>query len=249
MIGIGQNECLRIAAVQASANASWKEFANYIENRERGLRRIAFQHLESFLQASKSWPFNERKEFASWLCPLLDEFGSDGYGLTPQPLSEQLLVPTLREWAKRELTNSTPCRWLAFFFVGNVHLVTRTGLVESPIEARSLLREALKRYSSDESARIRLIEIIIGDAEFSCHHLPHYYIGEPVDDLAHLEEAVELLSHVANPTQSARLQSEMGCVKSLIEDWIAFKQATEADFNEWCLKRGRKYRWVKSINY
>jgi hypothetical protein len=100
MIGIGQNECLRKVAAQASANEAWSDYAHYCRNREAGLRGLAFQHLEKFLRNAKSWSFDDRSVFVNWLCLRIAEFGeSDSCGLIPQPLTEQLVVPTLLEWA------------------------------------------------------------------------------------------------------------------------------------------------------
>lgn len=250
MIGIRQNECLRNVAGQASRNDAWTDYAQYCCDREGGLRRRAFQHLERFLGRAKSWSFDDRSEFANWLCLRIAEFGeSDSCGLIPLPLAEQLVVPTLREWAAREATNSLPCRWLGMFFSGVVYPGLRAGLSKSADDAFSLLREALHRNPNDDVARIRLIEMIIGDAEFSCHHLPDYYIGEPKEDLAALAEAVELLFGVTDPAQNARLQSELDHVSQLIDDWIRCTDAGNSDFNQWCIDRGRTYRWIKAYYY
>jgi hypothetical protein len=250
MIGIGQDECLRNVAAQACANEAWSEYAQYCLDREGGLRRRAFQHLEKFLERGKAWSFHDRSSFANWLCDRITEFGdSDSCGLIPQPLAEQLVVPTLREWAARETTDSIPCRWLGMYFSGVVYPVLRAGLSRVAEDSYSLLREALRRNPNDDLARISLIVMIVGDAEFSCHHLPHYYIGEPEDDLGRVAEAVELLSSVVDPAQNARLRSELHHVSQLIDDWICFKKAGASDFNQWCVNRGRTYRWINAYYY
>jgi hypothetical protein len=250
MIGIGQNECLRTVAAQASASPTWSDYAQYCRDREGGLRRRAFQHLEKFLEGAKAWSFDDRSAFANWVCVRIAEFGeSDSCGLVPQPLAEQLVVPTLREWVARETRNSIPCRWLGMFFSGVVYPGLRAGLSTGAVDAYSLLREALRRNPNDDLARVRLIEMIVGDAEFSCHHLPHYYIGEPKDDVARIAEAVELLPGVVDPTQNARLQSELHHVSQLIDDWMRFTDAGASDFNQWCVNLGRKYRWIKAYYY
>jgi hypothetical protein len=250
MIGLGQNECLRNVAAQASANEAWSEYARYCCDREAGLRRDAFQHLEKFLETAKAWSFEDRSAFANWVCVRITEFGeSDSCGLVPRPLAEQLVVPTLREWATRETTDSIPCRWLGMFFSGVVYPGLRAGLSRGADDAYSLLREALRRNPNDDLARIRLLEMIVGDAEFSCHHLPHYYIGDPKDNLARIAEAVELLPAIVDPAQNARLQSEIDHVSQLIDDWIRFTDGGASDFNQWCVNRGRTYRWIKAYYY
>jgi hypothetical protein len=135
------------------------------------------------------------------------------------------------------------------FFSGVVYPVLQAGLSTGTNDAYSLLREALRRNPSDDLARVRLIELIIGDAEFSCHHLPHCYIGEPKDDVARLAEGAALLSGLADPAQNARLQSELHYVSQLIGDWIRFTNAGASDFNQWCVDCGRTYQWIKAYYY
>jgi hypothetical protein len=135
------------------------------------------------------------------------------------------------------------------YFSGVVYPVLRMGLSRVAVDSYSLLREALRRNPNDDLARISLIEMIVGDAEFSCHHLPHYYIGEPNDDLARIAEAVELLSGVVDPSQNARVRFELDHVSQLIDDWICFTKAGASDFNQWCVNRGRTYRWIKADYY
>jgi len=34
-----------------------------------------------------------------------------------------------------------------------------------------------------------------------------------------------------------------------LDDWIRFSDARAADFNQWCVERGRKYRWINAYYY
>jgi len=250
MISAGQNECLRAVAAQASANEAWSEYAQYCRDRERGLRRRAFQHLETFLTSARAWSFDDRSAFANWVCLRITEFGeSDSCGLVPQPLAAQLVVPTLREWAERETTDSIPYRWLGLYFSGVVYAGLRAGLTRGAVNAYSLLREALRRNPNDDLARIRLVEMVVGGAAFACHHLPHYFIGEPKEEMASIAEAAELLVGVVDSAENARLQSELNYASRLIGDWIQFTDAGALDFNQWCIDRGRKYRWIRAYYY
>ena len=250
MISTGQNECLRKVGDQAASQESWKDYAVYCRSRESGLRHQAFQRLNNFLDTAISWSFHDRVSFVNWLCSRLYEFGeSDGYGLIPQPLAERLIGPTLFEWADREATDPRPCRWLGMFFSGVVYPAVRAGLIHSANDAFTYLREALRREPNDQLARIRLIEMTVGNAEYSCHELPHGYIGEPAEDLLGVEEAKQLLTGIVNPEQVTRLQSELDHVSHLINDWISFKNDGAVDFHEWCAKRGRKYRWIQAYSY
>ncbi len=91
--------------------------------------------------------------------------------------------------------------------------------------------------------------MMIGDAEFACHHLPYNYLGDPADDATLLGKATDHLPYIRNPNEKARLQSGIEDVSQLIEDWVAFSTSGEADFNQWCNDRGRKHRWVKSYYF
>lgn len=250
MISSGQNECLRTVAALASNNAAWADYAAYCTDRERGLRRSAFQNLEQFLATARWWSFDDRRGFVNWLCLQLVEFREiDCYGLIPQPLVSQLIKPTLEEWANRDLADARPHRWLGLFFAGVAYSGVRAGLCQSPDDAYSHLRAALARCPNDQLARVRAIDILIGDAEYSCHHLPDYYIGDPADDATRLAEAKEHLTYVTDSEHKALLQSELNDVSQLIKDWVSFKNAGESDFKQWCSDRGRKYQWVRAYYY
>jgi hypothetical protein len=250
VISSGQNQCLRDVAVLALNNAAWADYAAYCTDRERGLRRQAFRHLDRFLATARSWSFEVRKEFVNWLClQLADYRETDGYGLIPQPLIDRLVISTLDEWANKESTDASPHRWMGLFFARAAYSAMRAGLWQSPRDAYSHLRAALDRDPNDQLARIRIIEMLIGDAEYSCHHLPDIYIGDPTADATRLAEATEHLVYVCDPGQKARLQSELGHVSQLIEDWVSFKNADESDFNQWCSDRGRQYQWVRAYYY
>ncbi|HYG74733.1 MAG TPA: hypothetical protein VEK08_07000 [Planctomycetota bacterium] len=84
MISKDQNACLRRAAQEAQPE--WDEYANYCLDRERGLRKFAFEHLAKFINNACTWHFAERRTFVDWICRLHLQFGSNAYGLAPQPL-------------------------------------------------------------------------------------------------------------------------------------------------------------------
>ena len=55
------------AANYASAIPAWAEYAQFCELLERGLRKDAFTHLESFIESAAKWSLSERRKFVSWL--------------------------------------------------------------------------------------------------------------------------------------------------------------------------------------
>lgn len=250
MIGSGQNECLRLVQREADAIPEWSDFAAYCRNRESGLRRRAFDHMNRFIAVAKQWPFESRKSFVDWLCSSLAAFyESDGYGLAPQPLVTQIIEPTLNEWMTREVLDSTPCRWAGLFFSGVAYGALRAGLGNSTDAAVEHLREALRRNSLDVMARVRLIELINGDVEFNCHHLPEYYIGDPAGDSVRLNESRELLAGVTPQAEQDRLRNETEQIATLVHDWMTCRSENEMEFVQWCAAHGRKYQWCRAYYY
>jgi hypothetical protein len=250
MIAAGQNECLRFVQGEADKIPEWSDFTAYCRNRERGLRKNAFAELNRFIIVAKQWPLESRKSFVDWLCSCLAAFReSDGYGLAPQPLVTQIIEPTLKEWMTREILDSTPCRWAGMFFSGVAYGALRAGLANSTNAAEEHLREALRRNSADSLARVRLIELLLGDVEFNCHHLPEYYIGEPNDDMVRLNEARDLLASVMPHVEQGRLRGEIEHVTLLVHDWISWRSENDKPFDEWCAAHGRKYKWCRTYYY
>lgn len=55
MITKDQNNACLTVGKEALQNPAWREYGHYCLNREKGLRRQAFSHLESFLYQAASW--------------------------------------------------------------------------------------------------------------------------------------------------------------------------------------------------
>jgi hypothetical protein len=206
--------------------------------------------LGRFVNSATQWPFKQRREFVNWLCEHLANYEqSDAYGLSPHPLATQLVVPTLEEWIAIDRTDSTPCRWAGMFFSKVAYGVLRAGLAPATFQAIGHLRDAITRNPRDEAARIRLIELVIGDVEFNCHHLPASYLGSPERDLEQLAEARSLLGNVADASARTRIVAEIDHVSHLVQDWLTFCGTGETDFDRWCRSHGREYRWVRTYYY
>ena len=48
-------------------NPAWAEYGQFCELLEKGLRKEAFAHLESFIESAARWSLSEKKQFVSWL--------------------------------------------------------------------------------------------------------------------------------------------------------------------------------------
>jgi hypothetical protein len=86
-----------------SSNPDWNDYHEYASLRERGLRREAFQRLNSFLAFLVAEPFNERKDFVCWLFSEKNDIQSLAH-----PLKVQIVEPLLKEWIDQDPNDFRP---------------------------------------------------------------------------------------------------------------------------------------------
>lgn len=239
---------MRLIASEAEREPAWHAYAHYCRERERGLRKQALQNLETFVGTAERWPFESRLSFVAWLCAHLERPGWARFDLTPHPLANRILRPTLVEWTSRDPRSPLPHRWLGMFF-GYSYLDIRAGRVVPPASVEHHLRRAIELDPTEQPARVRLAELLIGGLEYDAHHLPEYYIGQAENDVGVAEEAAHLIEGITDPDVRGRLRGELAAAQQLLEDWLTFSQEPETDFDEWCRLRGRQYVWTKHYYY
>jgi len=239
---------MRLIASEADREPAWQAYARYWRERERGLRKQALRNLETFVGTAERWPFEARLSFAAWLCAHLERPDWARFDLTPHPLTTRTLRPTLVEWTTRDPNAPLPHRWLGMFF-GYGYQGLRAGMVEPPDSVEQHLRRAIELDPTEQPARVRLAELLIGGLEYGAHHLPEYYIGEAEHDVGVAEEAAHLIEGITDHGDRVRLRGELAAARQLLEDWLAFSQEPGADFEEWCRLRGRQYVWTKHYYY
>ena len=240
------SEAMRLVASDAEREPGWHTYARYCRERERGLRKQSLRHLETFVAEAEQWPFGARHCFVAWLCVHLERPGWMRFDLTPYPLTNRLLKPTLVEWTTRDPRASLPHRWLGIICS---YLGTRAGLMEPPESVEHHLGRAIELDPTEQPARVRLAELLIGGLEYDAHHLPEAYIGEAENGVREGEEAARLIEGITDPRDWARLTGKLAAARQLLEDWLAFSQESGTDFDEWCRLRGRKYTWRKHYYY
>ena len=167
-------ECLLGIAESIAGEEMWQHFADYCRLREKGLRKQALKSLAQLIADAKNWPPVERRRFSNWI------FGvhlrhSAVHQLIATPLSQQLLIPTLKEWAGCEAENSTPRRLLGLATGDQQHF-----------------SDALVLNPQDDVSRYYLVLRDLADVDFQCHHLPDEFIGEPSEAIAILDRATIL---------------------------------------------------------
>lgn len=162
---------LREAGEQALLNPLWHGYSDFCLLLEKGLRKPALKRLTDFIKEFTPRPFNERKEFVSWLFKHFETYDHDGDGyyytqlLQPYPLQQELIKPTLAEWMQVEPNASEPHRW--------------TNTYES-------LSRAVELNPRDDRARVDLIYVLFSRIE------------DVEEDLQTLDEAKSLAAKIVD---------------------------------------------------
>lgn len=211
----------------------WFLFAKYCRLRENGLRPQALQAITELIAEAADWSDNARRKFADWIYST-NLRNPEVHQLIPTTLNQQLLVPTLQEWAAAESSNAIPERWLGFATGEHQHF------------SNALLLDV-----TDDISRYRLVSRDLSDVDHQCHHLPDYFIGEIDTAIMTLDRAKAMAANFSNPGIAPKLEEEFKELYAKVRDWQAFQlRASDNDsFGDWCIANGRKHRWVKSYYY
>jgi hypothetical protein len=201
-------------AEAAQAVEAYYFYAQYCILLEQGLRKKAFQSLNTFLSLAASWPFEERKSFVDWIYILLLH-SSSSMSLIPHPLYTRIIEPTLEEWMQREPQNPVPFRW------------KRTP--ES-------LRYAVSLSMEEEIARYFLIQTISQELHFAVHELPFGYCGNIEQDKLNLREMRRLLREIHNQEAREDFEKELDVLEPLINSYLEYvSRGCLMSFREWAL--------------
>jgi hypothetical protein len=229
--------------IAADADHRWPSYAAYCRERERGLRSAALNRLTEFIHQTSTAALQERIEFVDWLCHRLIEHEMAGAALTPQPLMEQILLPTLDEWKNTFPNEAAPYRWLGVLTSAAYYNGMRAGLSQPETSSIEFLKTALEIDPADQIALLRYIECRIGLLDFLAHHLPEHYLGEPEADIEITNECQQLCRGIHIPSEQERLLDELSAARQLIIDWEEAKSSGE-DFRTWCQRHNRNYAWT-----
>ena len=189
------------AANYASAIPAWDEYASFCKLIEKGLRKDALAHLELFIKSAAGWPPSEKKEFVSWLYHFAYEHRDDSYLLMPHPLRVKFLEPALAEWMVREPESGEPHRWL--------------GTVDH-------LEEAINLDPTDEIARERMVNLILGGVGSAQNHLLccNRYAGNAEEDLHTLENVEPHIEAISDEEKRTQFYMEVEELKGSIRSYL-----------------------------
>jgi hypothetical protein len=232
MITKKQNSACLIVGEKALQNPEWKDYGDYCLNREKGLRKQAFSHLESFLCQAVTWSFEKKLEFVQWLCDLMDTVADASYGPYPTPLSQRLFIPLFEEWIKKEPNNAEVFALKAQYTVD--------------FESYKI---AVRIDPENQRARLALARQCAYDIWYSTHHLPEYFIGNEKDILSIVAEGKGHIAHLHNGIRKDDIFADILNEEQLLQDWIEFNLEGGEDFNIWCTNKERHYKWIKAYYY
>jgi len=216
MIADSQNTALLIVGAHASRNENWIEYVQYCFDREKGLRKEAFSHLNEFLSLSQSWTTKQKIEFLQFLLPLSETIQDADYGPLPQPLSERLIKPTLEEWCLSETKNSDPFRWYGRYYRSVEHI-----------------NKALEIDPQDDKARQILLEWGTYQLYFSVHHLPEGFIGNLTENLELIETVREQINQLTEPELQEFWTKELEKYAELIQNYAEWEKSGHPDLEKW----------------
>ncbi|MBK9577659.1 MAG: hypothetical protein IPO40_11310 [Fibrobacteres bacterium] len=194
-------------------------YRRYCESRAHGHRKQAFEQLERFLQAFQSQTLDFKIWFARVVLDQAETVIDGDCGPLPHPLKELAIKPALQLWSDRDPTATQPLYWLAKFF-----------------QDRDALQQALQRDPLAQKPLALDIEQKIGRLDFSTHHLPDSYIGDPDTDLSLLAEVGLLIEKVQDIPTKSRLDQELQFFSSLISSYRQWQASGEVSFAAWAAK-------------
>ncbi len=206
--------------------------SRYCALRAKGLRKQALSEIHSFTASTKQWSTQARRDTVDRLLQVWH--GHPGvHQLLPQPLVGDLVRPTLDEWARAEPESATAQRWL--------------GMVSGD---RSKMETALSLDPADDIARGWLITALLDDVDHATHHLVEgVFLGKESDAVDALRSAESLLAGASDHARFARFEGWLRQLRSLLNDWMTYRETPGGEFRDWCARRGREYDWPSIVYY
>jgi len=206
--------------------------AQYCRQRELGLRRGAFEALESFLRASEGWEAQDSRD----VCQLVLELHArtpEAHQFLTQPLLTRFIFPVLEAWESDEPGSQTAIRWL--------------GILRHDFER---LGQALALDPEDAPVRRRLADWHLSGVDHATHHLVEsQLLGDLEETKQSLAAARAVVETAPDPARFADLDSEISEYEALLQDWESYSSSPEGSFPQWCVKRNRPYSWPKIFYY
>ena len=228
MIAKEQNIALLTVGNEALKNVDWKDYANYCFDREKGFRKLAFIHLDNFIKSTETWNLVKKIDFVKFLFPFFEILPEADYGPFPQPLSDKLIKPTLEIWCEIEKNDNNPFRWYGKYYGSEYHLF-----------------KAIEINKEDDIARQILLRRWTNNINYSVHHLPEGYLGDPFEDLKLGDKIKEQISQLSTSKNRENWSREIEHELELVKNYVDWKISKHHDFSSWGKENNRQtsYKW------
>lgn len=213
MISELQNEALNLLIHVFDDEEDYK---NYLINREKGLRKEAFNHLNSFIKDFEKRDETEQRKFIKKIFE--QEENQDAiYVGVPYQL-KQVIDPILEKWCNSDETDERVLYWAGKF-----------------MWRLDYVRKSLEINPNFDKARVHLVENDIDRLNFATHHLPDYYCNdtEEKEDLNLCEIVEKEIQKLSSEEKRKLLLKELYFYKELIENYIEWKKEGNKSFEEW----------------
>ncbi|MDQ7826944.1 MAG: hypothetical protein RDV48_29365 [Candidatus Eremiobacteraeota bacterium] len=219
----GQNRALLFAAEEASKHPEWSEYVLYCRAREKGLRKEAFAHLDTFIASTGQWPEELKRDFATCLLTWCETLMDADYGPFPGALKEKVIKPVMEKWCDEETASSAPFRWYGIHFNSPAHL-----------------EKALTLNPLDDRARIAVITSLAEKLGHSVHHLPDSYIGDPEEDMKCCAIAEDHIRKLSEPILKRYWEKELKGISELIGNYLEWKASGHGNLAVWGREQGKR---------
>lgn len=212
-------------------------YEEYLRLRDAGLRKPALKTLQTFLEETKQWTATEKQCFLRCLFSRIESQSEDPFLLfqttIPQPLREQLVIPSLLTWLQQEKTDPYPAYWYGTY----CHNV-------------KFLRKALELDPALEPARIILIRYETDALYDAVHHMPDGLIGD-VEELSSIgEEMLQEVELIKDSTLRNHLKTNLMRELTLVRNYADFLRSGHPDLVLWGKENGRIVsRGTRSYDY
>ena len=200
-----------------------EEYQNYLINREKGLRKEAFQHLELFIKDFETRSEAEQLQFIRTLFELENTSFIMDEGI-PYPL-RKVLNGKLQKCCERGNVDEKIFYWAGKYLY---HM--------------DYIRKSLEINPNYDDARIFIIKEKLDRLWFATHHLPDYYCkdGEEQEDLKLCEDTQNEIEKIVSEEKKEYLFKNLCFYKELIENYIEWKKSSSLTFEEWGKENNRK---------
>nr|WP_294993261.1 hypothetical protein [uncultured Sediminibacterium sp.] len=216
MITAEQNRALITVGTIAAKNKAWTHYANYCFEKEKGKRKEALHEMDKFLEAASRWSTEATIDFLNFIFPLFENIPEANYGPFPQPLSKKLVEPALDKWCKTSPSDSNPFRWYGRFYKSKAHL-----------------EKAITINPTDDLARSYLIEEWMALIDFSLHHFPECFIGNPADSIAVGERVQLQIEQLISPALKKGWTEKLTYSLHLIQTYINWEASGHPHLELW----------------